>query len=208
MCLASNQCMAKVAKKDIECYKVVELYTEANEEQLTRPTMPEEFFSKFHCFKYVLGKTYICDNFEKEVQRKIIEYGFHSYANLTDAYSSCDCAMPRITTDLYGRQAMKEEVLLKCIIPKGALYFDGTADTLNQYCSDKIKVVAWKRHWNVKWYHGKSDEDLVSIIEDNAKLYRNTGKSTFKMFFRSIGLFCKLFVKNFKEAWCESRQCR
>ena len=207
MCLASNQNTAKIAKKDIECYKVVTLYTEANEEQLTRPTLPEEFFSKFRYFKYVLGKTYVCDNFEKEVPRMIIKYGFHSYADLTEAYYSC-AYTPHITTDSYGRQAVKEEVLLKCIIPKGAFYFDGTADTLNQYCSDKIKVVAWKRHWNVKWYQGNSDENLVSIIEDYAKLYRNADESTFKTFFRSIGLFCKLFAKNFKKAWCESRQCQ
>ena len=132
MCLNTYQQTESTAEKDITCYKVVH-----------RPSVsvqPGLFISIFQDFIYKVGKHYNASHFHSRNTIKYnsrsysVYYGFHSYRTLEIARwwcASCD-------------------VIIKCVIPKGARYFE-SANT-DEYCSNKIKVVAWKKRSGKSWH--------------------------------------------------------
>lgn len=138
MCLYTSQTKSLIAKKDITCYKVVYLH-EAS----------KEFRSEFQFFEYKIGRTYRLRTGVKQWTPNDAGYvysGFHSFTTLKNVLE-------------YGGKCM---VLLKCVIPKGARYYvggfaHGMHDALHtdgdgtQYCSNRIRVVAWKPMWRGKW---------------------------------------------------------
>lgn len=139
MCLYTNQTKPLIAKKDITCYKVVYYPYEAD----------KQFRSEFRFFEYRIGHTYRLRTGVKQWLPNDAGYlysGFHSFTTLKHALE-------------YGGKGM---VLLKCVIPKGARYYvggftHGMHDALHtdgdstQYCSNQIRVVAWKPMWRGKW---------------------------------------------------------
>lgn len=122
MCLHTEQLKPLTAEKDITCYKVV--YA-ANTDGVFR--------SEFREFKYSLGVKYVEEKFDKAVQSCTVRKGFHSYRTLDVARH---CALPQC-------------VLLRCLIPKGSMYYESRAG--DQYCSDALISVAWKPLWGGKW---------------------------------------------------------
>ena len=125
MCLVINHLEPKIADKDIICYKLVK-----------RTKIKGVYKSSFQGFEYVIRQLYT-NNLDirfanKSIKRSfykcfyIIEEGmFHSYAsNLYPILSPLPwCA------------------LLKCIIPKGAYYFEGYFDDCPSYASSQIKIL-------------------------------------------------------------------
>ena len=126
MCLVIKQLEPKIADKDIICYKLVE-----------RTKIKGVYKSHFQGFEYVIRQLYT-NNLDirfanKSIKRyfyrcfyKIEEGMFHSY-----------------TSNLYPiiLSPLPNCALLKCIIPKGAYYFEGYSDNSLSYASSQIKIL-------------------------------------------------------------------
>ena len=131
MCLVLTQLEPKIADKDIVCYKLVK-----------RTKIKGVYKSSFQGFEYVIRQLYtnnldirFVDKIIKNLDTTrsglclyIIEEGmFHSYASylypvILSPLPYCD--------------------LLKCIIPKGAYYFEGLHNNfLEGYASSQIKIL-------------------------------------------------------------------
>lgn len=116
MCLL-NYGSPKIAEEDIVCYKVV---TEQN-----------GFFLSYYIHKpYSIGKTYTSE-------LTSVDSGIHSYKKLLDAN--------------HVRYHEKHEAhvdnvcVLRCTIPKGSTYYEGTHNvyefySADAYVSDNIKI--------------------------------------------------------------------
>ena len=130
MCLVINHLKPKIADKDIVCYKLVK-----------RTKIKGIYKSSFQGFEYVIRQLYtnnldirFVDKIIKNLDTTrsglclyIIEEGmFHSYVSYL---------YPVILSPL------PNGALLKCIIPKGAYYFEGYFDDSPSYASSQIKIL-------------------------------------------------------------------
>ena len=119
MCLVINQLKPKIADKDIVCYKLVE-----------RTNIKGIYKSGFQGFEYVIRKLYTNNHFlvkYRKIFGYFIEEGmFHSY--VSHLYPVILSPLP------HG-------ALLKCIIPKGAYYFEGYFEDSPSYASSQIKIL-------------------------------------------------------------------
>ena len=130
MCLVTAQLKPKIADKDIICYKLVK-----------RTKIKGIYKSSFQGFEYIIRQLYtnnldirFVDKIIKNLDTTrsglclyIIEEGmFHSYASYL---------YPVILSPLPCG------ALLKCIIPKGAYYFEGYFDDSPSYASSQIKIL-------------------------------------------------------------------
>ena len=125
MCLVTAQLKPKIADKDIICYKLVK-----------RTKIKGVYKSSFQGFEYVIRQLYT-NNIKIEFSHKLIkdkvllrysieEGMFHSYESYL---------YPVILSPL------PHGALLKCIIPKGAYYFEGYFDDSPSYASSQIKIL-------------------------------------------------------------------
>ena len=125
MCLVLKYLEPKIADKDIVCYKLVE-----------RTNIKGIYKSSFQGFEYVIRQLYT-NNIKIEFSYKLIKdkvlFGhsieedmFHSYASYL---------YPVILSPLPCG------ALLKCIIPKGAYYFEGYFGDAPSYASSQIKIL-------------------------------------------------------------------
>ena len=130
MCLHLNHLEPKIADKDIVCYKLVE-----------KTKIKGIYKSSFQRFEYIIRQLYtnnldirFVDKIIKNLDTTrsglclyIIEEGmFHSYASYL--YPVILSPLPNCA-------------LLKCIIPKGAYYFEGYFDDSPSYASSQIKIL-------------------------------------------------------------------
>ena len=130
MCLITETSIAKIADKDIVCYKMVE-----------RTKTKGVYKSSIQGFEYIIRQLYtnnldirFVDKIIKNLDTTrsglclyIIEEGmFHSYAS--NLYPIILSPLPNCA-------------LLKCIIPKGAYYFEGYFDESPSYASSQIKIL-------------------------------------------------------------------
>ena len=130
MCLVINHLEPKIADKDIVCYKLVK-----------RTKIKGVYKSSFQGFEYVIRQLYtnnldirFVDKIIKNLDTTrsglclyIIEEGmFHSYVSYL---------YPVILSPL------PNGALLKCIIPKGAYYYEGYFNYYTSYASSQIKIL-------------------------------------------------------------------
>ena len=122
MCLITAQLEPKIADKDIICYKLVK-----------RTKIKGIYKSSFQGFEYIIRQLYtnyfdikyVDMLIKRRYNLSAIEEGmFHSYAN----YLSAITILPNL-------------VVLKCIIPKGAYYFEGYFGNYPSYASSQIKIL-------------------------------------------------------------------
>ena len=128
MCLVINNLEPKIADKDIVCYKLVK-----------RTNIKGVYKSSFKEFEYVIRQLYI-NNFDIRFSYFLIKHismigspiayieggMFHSYAS--NLYPIILSPLPNCA-------------LLKCVIPKGAYYFEGYFDDAPSYASSQIKIL-------------------------------------------------------------------
>lgn len=125
MCLYTDNYRAKRADRPIECYKTVNL---ADPVPMHKPG--EVFESLYYGFSYGIGRTYTEKDFCPVTWNNLVNNGFHSFKSLDNAEEDGHINVTR------------PGFILKCEIPAGAWYFKG-ADGCD-YCSDSIRVIAWK----------------------------------------------------------------
>ena len=122
MCLRIQNIEPKIADKDIVCYKLVK-----------RTKIKGVYKSNIQKFEYVIRQLYT--NYfdikytdmliKRRYNLSAIEEGmFHSYTN----YLSAITILPNL-------------VVLECIIPKGAYYFEGYFGNYPSYASSQIRIL-------------------------------------------------------------------
>lgn len=136
MCLYTTSKKVQVAKEDIVCYKVMIEYS----------GVKYVWMSPYKGMAYEEGHNY---ELERQLQLLdasktisypyIVEEGFHSFANLSDALSFRNVFMARFP-QLGARQYTY--VIVKCIIPEGTAYVEGLfidwGNKFPSFCSEKI----------------------------------------------------------------------
>ena len=129
MCLFLNHLIPKIADKDIVCYKLVK-----------RTKIKGIYKSSFQGFEYIIRRLYT-NNINIRFVNKIVKtwcltYPYLMYSideGMFHSYESRLC--PVILSPLPSC------ALLKCIIPKGAYYFEGYFDDSPSYASSQIKIL-------------------------------------------------------------------
>lgn len=174
MCLYTEQTDAKKAKSPIICYKTARLIV--LEPGWPGASMQDPVLrSMYFGFSYRLKTVYKCDTFKTECTNQFVNDGFHSYKKEKQAQYECDT---------------KDEVVLCCRIPKGALYFEG--DNHGAYCSDQIEVLGWRYSGDeMQTWHTKGGE--IKVIRPEAK---QTARKVFD-------IVSKFFKGLWEELWEE-----
>lgn len=126
MCLKIRKnAKVKTAEKDIVCYKVVEKRVKSG------------YVTPFFNMPISIGEEYGDVSLEKKdnmYEEIVVEEGYHSLKTFEDA------------ADYTAMLMLAHQVcftIIKCVIPKGAKYYDGRTPMLgklhNGYVSDKIR---------------------------------------------------------------------
>jgi hypothetical protein len=130
----------EVAQEDIKCYKIL----------FKSSAHSDIYYAPYQNFTYELGVTYFtnisvsynCNTFglsffrfifynlfDKFLDVKGVNQGFHSFVNLKDAIKERNSDVD-----------YKRLVIGECIIPKGAKYYKGAYSNYDGYVSDNIKI--------------------------------------------------------------------
>lgn len=132
MCLIlEKDYKAQVAKKDIECYKIFNIFD---------TDTGKLYKSVYRDMGYELGKEYNSGFTFSEIVKHscnegifqefvpTVEMGLHSYAEMP-SYGG------------YSRFILSHLACCRCIIPKGSTYYVGKFDNMTSYASNRIKVI-------------------------------------------------------------------
>ena len=129
MCLVIKQLEPKIADKDIICYKLVK-----------RTKIKGVYKSSFQKFEYVIRQLYT-NNLDIRFVDKIIKNLSPAYTNLC-MYIIEEGMFHSYASAIYPiLSPLPWYALLKCIIPKGAYYFEGYFDDAPNYASSQIKIL-------------------------------------------------------------------
>ena len=130
MCLDTKQLEPKIADKDIVCYKLVK-----------RTKIKGIYKSYYQRFEYVIRQLYT-NNLDIRFADKVIKNLCLSYPHL-DIYAVEEGMFHSYENHLYPviLSPLPNCALLKCIIPKGAYYFEGYFDESPSYASSQIKIL-------------------------------------------------------------------
>ena len=130
MCLDINHLKPKIADKDIVCYKLVK-----------RTKIKGIYKSNFQRFEYVIRQLYT-NNLDIRFADKVIKNLCLSYPHL-DIYAVEEGMFHSYENHLYPviLSPLPHGALLKCIIPKGAYYYEGYFDDSPSYASSQIKIL-------------------------------------------------------------------
>lgn len=128
MCLqvdGGHMAIPKIATKDIVCYKKCDIY---NEEPMPWSIKNPFFLKKlyfyktpYYCMHIELGETYE-STLKKSLDGGNIEEGLHTFAES-------------------DQQLNLGQVLIECVIPVGATYYEGVGLWRAGYASDKLRYV-------------------------------------------------------------------
>lgn len=116
MCLYTDSKKVQVAKEDITCYKILIKERKKWIYRIFHKSTYRAPFYKYHTYRLKelndLGRSLIVyTDYE-------VHSGFHSFVNLQDA--------ERMLSEWYDTQ--KGQIIVQCVIPKGAEYVKGTID--------------------------------------------------------------------------------
>ena len=130
MCLHLNHLEPKIADKDIVCYKLVK-----------RTKIKGIYKSNFQRFEYVIRRLYT-NNLDIRFADKVIKNLCPSYPHL-GIYAVEEDMFHSYENHLYPviLSPLPNCALLKCVIPKGAYYFEGYFDDAPSYASSQIKIL-------------------------------------------------------------------
>ena len=130
MCLYVTHLEPEIADKDIVCYKLVK-----------RTKIKGIYKSNFQRFEYVIRQLYT-NNLDIRFADKVIKNLCLSYPHL-DIYAVEEGMFHSYENHLYPviLSPLPNCALLKCIIPKGAYYFEGYFDNSPSYASSQIKIL-------------------------------------------------------------------
>ena len=122
MCLVIKQLEPKIADKDIICYKLVK-----------RTKIKGVYESSFQGFEYVIRQLYT-NNLDIRFANKSIKRYFYTCFYMIEKGMFHSYVNPML-------KPLPYYILLKCIIPKGAYYFEGYFDESPSYASSQIKIL-------------------------------------------------------------------
>ena len=130
MCLVINHLEPKIADKDIVCYKLVK-----------RTKIKGIYKSSFQKFEYIIRQLYT-NNLDIRFANMVIRNLCSSYPHL-GIYAIEEGMFHSYASYLYPviLSPLPCGALLKCIIPKGAYYFEGYFDDSPSYASSQIKIL-------------------------------------------------------------------
>ena len=123
MCLITDQLEPKIADKDIVCYKMV-----------TKSRIKGVYISEYRRFKYITEKLYT-----NNIDIKNSETVLKTISPLIGIYSISDFMFHSYKSPY--KYSLRADTLVKCIIPKGAYYFEGMHNRLWGYSSSQIKIL-------------------------------------------------------------------
>lgn len=133
MCLVLTQLKPKIADKDIICYKLV--VKKAN----------GIYNSLYRKFEYIIRGNYKIPETEKCILKenrfgvKILEEGvFHSFAREVDAFIDYQEQANILISHYHFPMILS---IIKCAIPKGAIYYIGSTNSMLSYASSQIKIL-------------------------------------------------------------------
>lgn len=133
MCLVLTQLKPKIADKDIICYKLV--VKKAN----------GIYNSLYRKFEYTIRRNYKIPETEKCILKenrfgvKILEEGvFHSFAREVDAFIDYQEQANILISHYHFPMILS---IIKCVIPKGAIYYIGSTNNMLSYASSQIKIL-------------------------------------------------------------------
>ena len=126
MCLDINHLKPKIADKDIVCYKLVK-----------RTKIKGIYKSSFQGFEYIIRQLYTNNLDIRFANKSIKRYFYKCFYKIEEGmvHSYESYLYPVILSPL------PHGALLKCIIPKGAYYFEGYFDDSPSYASSQIKIL-------------------------------------------------------------------
>ena len=126
MCLFTYFLKPKIADKDIICYKLV-----------VRTKIKGVYKSSFQGFEYIIRQLYINNLDIRFVNKNMKRYFYTGFYKIEEGmfHSYVSHLYPVILSPL------PNWALLKCIIPKGAYYFEGYFDDAPSYASSQIKIL-------------------------------------------------------------------
>ena len=130
MCLFTYLLKPKIADNDIICYKLV-----------VRTKIKGVYKSSFQEFEYVIRQLYT-NNLDIRFADKVIKNLCPSHPHL-GIYAVEEGMFHSYVSHLYPviLSPLPNCALLKCIIPKGAYYFEGHSDLIPCYASSQIKIL-------------------------------------------------------------------
>ncbi len=122
MCLYTEEERPVTATEDIVCYKV------------TRREKNEEMVSLYRRSPIKMNQVMTAPKFQTEPRYygKIVEYGFHSFAELGKAFYE-------MSSNVSSRY--EEFFVIECRIPKGSRFWTGEFSRAKSYVSNKIEYV-------------------------------------------------------------------
>lgn len=126
MCLESKTIFPKIAKKDIVCYKVIDIenYSVFNRSYQYDEHKTNKAIGGFQLIKNILFY-FFCRK-----KCSFIEY----YSGILHSFASKEYAL-RLFINLGKHESY---TVWECVIPKGSLYFEGY---YNEYGSRKLKLI-------------------------------------------------------------------
>lgn len=136
MCLTVTSITKKqIATEDIVCYKFMRKYGHSafssNDKKAYSPYRNAIYFPKKK-YTSILGQVRSNILFPTS---HFVEEGFHSFAQEKDARTGIEC--DTMLNDAHGIYTLQ---IYKCIIPKGAEYYEGVYANALSYCSNQIII--------------------------------------------------------------------
>ena len=123
MCLFTDQLEPKIADKDIVCYKMV-----------TKSRIKGTYVSEYRRFKYITEKLYT-NNIDIKNSKIVLK----TISPLLGVYSISDFMFHSYQSPY--KYSFRADTIVKCIIPKGAYYFEGMHNRCRGYASSQIKIL-------------------------------------------------------------------